>query len=304
MTNPASPCCVSGCSARPVSRWRPPPTRPRRWRLLKKERFDLLLVDIRMPEISGFDVVQRARETQNEMAILAMTGFGTVETAIQALRRGVDGLILKPFEKDELIQAVRQALQDSQQKQDAARVQALRPLFSITETLLSETRPDHLLELILDVVSAMRCANVGFYQVIERENRLNLLAGRGKLLPDGAISENGNPVARAAALETPVWGSLNDPRLKRDLYPLELSSLMSRADLASVNLLRPVRGARCGRAGLPRGRNWRCSSSWRGRPRLRWKTPGCTRNCAPRAPGGTNHGRRWCRPKNWPPPDA
>ncbi|MCS6992429.1 MAG: response regulator [Anaerolineales bacterium] len=195
--------------------------------LLKKERYDLLLVDIRMPEISGFDVVQRARETQGEMAILAMTGFGTVETAIQALRRGVDGLILKPFEKDELIQAVRQALSDSQQKQDAARVQALRPLFSVTETLLSETRPDHLLELILDVVSTqLRCSNVGFYQVIEKDNRLNLLAGRGKLLPDGTVSEHGNPVARAAALDAPVWGGMNDPRLKRDLYQLELSSMM------------------------------------------------------------------------------
>ena len=120
---------------------------------LGSERFDLLLVDIRMPEISGFDVIQRAHELQPEMAILAMTGFGTVETAIQALRRGVDGLILKPFERAELIQAVEQALIDSQQKQDAARMQALRPLFSITETLLSETRPERLLELILDSVS-------------------------------------------------------------------------------------------------------------------------------------------------------
>jgi len=194
---------------------------------IKKERYDLLLVDIRMPEISGFDVIQKAREMQGEMAILAMTGFGTVETAIQALRRGVDGLILKPFEKAELIQAVRQALSDSQQKQDAARVQALRPLFSVTETLLSETRPDHLLELILDVVSAqLRCSNVGFYQATEKENMLNLLAGRGKMLADGQVSESGSPVARAAALETPVWGGMGDARLKRDLYQLELSSMM------------------------------------------------------------------------------
>jgi signal transduction histidine kinase len=195
--------------------------------LIKKDRFDLLLVDIRMPEISGFDVIQKAREMQGEIAILAMTGFGTVETAIQALRRGVDGLILKPFEKAELIQAVEQALSDSQQKQDAARVQALRPLFSVTETLLSETRPDFLLELILEVISGqLRCSNVGFYQVIQKENMLSLLAGRGKLLTDGPVSEAGNSVARAAATEAPVWGGMNDARLKRDLYQLELSSLM------------------------------------------------------------------------------
>ena len=63
-----------------------------------------------------------------------MTGFGTVETAIHALRQGVDGLILKPFEKsEELILATKQALADSQQKRDAARIHALRPLFEVTE---------------------------------------------------------------------------------------------------------------------------------------------------------------------------
>jgi DNA-binding NtrC family response regulator len=47
--------------------------------VLQKERFELLLVDIRMPDISGFDVIQQGHEFQPEMAILAMTGFGTVD---------------------------------------------------------------------------------------------------------------------------------------------------------------------------------------------------------------------------------
>ncbi len=48
-----------------------------------------------MPEISGFDLISRARQAQPDVAILVMTGFGTVETAIQALRQGVDGLNIK-----------------------------------------------------------------------------------------------------------------------------------------------------------------------------------------------------------------
>lgn len=197
---------------------------------LSSERFDLLLVDIRMPEISGFDVILHAHELQPEMAILAMTGFGTVETAIQALRRGVDGLILKPFERAELIQAVEQALTDSQQKQDAARMQALRPLFSMTETLLSETRPDRLLELILDRVSGqLRCSNLGFYVYSEKDNAMTLLGGRGKMLADGPVGERGNAVARAASHGTPLWhiaGPLGDTSLVPDMAQLQLSSMM------------------------------------------------------------------------------
>ncbi len=188
---------------------------------ITKERFELLLVDIRMPDISGLDLVQQAREIQPDIAILSMTGFGTVETAIEALRRGVDGLILKPFEKAELIQAVELALVDSQKKQDAARVQALRPLFSITETLLSETRPEYLLKLILSAVSDQLLAtNVGFYQSIDKNSTINLLAGCGKLLPGEPASISGNAVARSAALEVPVWG------LNEELVELKLSSLM------------------------------------------------------------------------------
>jgi signal transduction histidine kinase/FixJ family two-component response regulator len=198
--------------------------------LLQAERFDLLLVDIRMPEISGFDVIQRAHEVQPELAILAMTGFGTVETAIQALRKGVDGLILKPFEKEELIQAVNQALTDSQQKQDAARMQALRPLFSLTETLLSETRPDQLLELILDRVShQLRCSNLAFYIFSEKEQSLKLMGGSGKMLADGPVSLDGSTAARAAATDEPIWSIANqktDPILAEEMATLELSTLI------------------------------------------------------------------------------
>ena len=81
---------------------------------LQQKHVDLLLVDIRMPEVDGFDVISRAQLVQPDIAVLVMTGFGTVETAIRALRQGVDGLLLKPFQKsDELVQAVRQAACDA-----------------------------------------------------------------------------------------------------------------------------------------------------------------------------------------------
>ncbi len=197
---------------------------------LKNAYFDLLLVDIRMPEVSGFDLIHAAHDLRQDMAILAMTGFGTVETAIQALRGGVDGLILKPFEKDELVQAVQQALRDNQQKRDASRIQALRPLFSVTETLLTETRPDYLLELILDLFSKqLSCSNLGFYQYSAKDHLLSLLGGRGKMLPDGKADATGNIVARAAALETPIWGAAGsgaDAALEADLSQYGWSALM------------------------------------------------------------------------------
>lgn len=153
---------------------------------LEQNKADLLLVDIRMPVVDGFAVVAHARRLQPDLAILVMTGFGTVETAIRALRQGVDGLLLKPFEKSsELVEAVKLALTDSRQKRDAARIRALRPLFEVTESLLSETRSESLLDLVIHaILGQLRCAHAFYYQYSQDEGRFVLLGGQGKMLAD------------------------------------------------------------------------------------------------------------------------
>ena len=149
---------------------------------LQEYHFDLLLVDIRMPEVDGFDVISRAKIVQPDIAVLVMTGFGTVETAIRALRQGVDGLLLKPFEKSqELLQAVRQALSDNQRKRDTARLSALRPLFNVTETLFAETDRSRLLDLIVTAIcDHLHCSNVAYYEV--KDGSVTIIAQRGNVL--------------------------------------------------------------------------------------------------------------------------
>ncbi len=157
---------------------------------------DLLLVDIRMPEVDGFEVIARARRLQPDLAILVMTGFGTVETAIHALRQGVDGLLLKPFEKsEELVEAVEQALLDNRQKRDAARLQALRPLFEISESLHSETRSEVLLDLVVRaLLGQFRCRHAAYYEYSPAEGRFVLLAGEGKTLADFVVQVDASGV--------------------------------------------------------------------------------------------------------------
>lgn len=171
---------------------------------LGQHRLDLLLVDIRMPEVDGFDVISRAKRAQPDIAVLVMTGFGTVETAIRALRQGVDGLLLKPFEKsEELVSAAQQALTDNRRKRETARAQALRPLFDATEKLFSETDTQKLRGLIVETICEhLQCPNAAYYQV--ENGRISTLAKRGNvLLPEeggfanhllSRVDSDGNPI--------------------------------------------------------------------------------------------------------------
>ncbi len=198
---------------------------------LQQSHFDLLLVDIRMPEVDGFDVIARAKLVQPELAVLVMTGFGTVETAIRALRQGVDGLILKPFEKgDELLLAVRQALIDNQRKRDTARVQALRPLFNVTETLFAETDQNKLLELIVSAIQKhLNCANVAYYQV--DNGNISVIAQNGKIFSVEDSEVAAGLVSRVDADGDPIILHATGPGEK------EAQSLLSQLGLGSVILI-------------------------------------------------------------------
>jgi signal transduction histidine kinase/ActR/RegA family two-component response regulator len=192
---------------------------------------DMLLVDIRLPGKSGFDLITEVKKKQPDIAVLVMTGFGTVETAIQALRQGVDGLLLKPFETGtDLIRAVMQAQEDNQKKRDIASIQALRPLFEITESFMGETRPERLVDLVLNAVCVhLQCTNAGFYLFSDDKNTMQLQAGRGKLLPEAFKDPDRNLINRTYISDTPSWVNASgpgDPKLQAVLVSQGLSSVL------------------------------------------------------------------------------
>ena len=80
--------------------------------LLGKERFDLMVVDYKMPGMSGFEVFERARTLHPGMAVILVTGHGTPEIINEANRLGFRAILLKPFTSDELRGTVEKVLAD------------------------------------------------------------------------------------------------------------------------------------------------------------------------------------------------
>ncbi|MFO7171037.1 MAG: response regulator transcription factor, partial [Chloroflexota bacterium] len=86
--------------------------------LLERQTFDLMVVDLKMPGMDGMQVVAAARQRQPDMAIIVLTGHGSLETAIEGLHQGVFDYMLKTSEPSDVVERVRAALE--------ARAQALR----------------------------------------------------------------------------------------------------------------------------------------------------------------------------------
>ncbi len=180
---------------------------------LREENFDLLLVDIRMPGMDGFQVIEEARKIQPDIAVVIMTGYGTLETAIRALRKGADGLILKPFEDGgELVSTIREALQERKHKQEVARLRTIRPLLDISESLFSETRYEILIELILNAICGhLNSDYAAVYKRKPGENYLSLIGKKGRALPEEHSRTSSVLVGRADHWKVPILVNQDSP---------------------------------------------------------------------------------------------
>lgn len=78
---------------------------------LAEEKFDIVLTDLMMPEISGMDILKRIMESSLDIIVIMITGYSTVQTAVEAMRLGAYDYIPKPFTPEELVEAVDRALE-------------------------------------------------------------------------------------------------------------------------------------------------------------------------------------------------
>jgi two-component system, response regulator, stage 0 sporulation protein F len=80
--------------------------------MIRKESFDLMVLDYKMPGMTGFEVFEQARPLHPNMAVVLVTGHGTPDIVNEANRLGFNAILLKPFTSDELRATVEKVLAD------------------------------------------------------------------------------------------------------------------------------------------------------------------------------------------------
>ena len=188
---------------------------------LRSEIFDVVITDLRMPDVDGMEVLRACREIQPEARVILVTAFGTVETAIRAIREGAFDYTTKPFRLEEISLLVAKALDDRR-----LRAEYLR--------LRQEVEGRYRFENLLGKSPAMQAVFSLIQQAAPSDASVLVMgeSGTGKEL-----------VAKAL--------HYNSPRAKRSFVPVNCAAVP--AGLLESELFGHVKGAFTGAVGTRRG---------------------------------------------------
>jgi DNA-binding response OmpR family regulator len=89
-----------------------------------EKRFDLLVADLRLPDVSGMEIIKQVRAETPETEVIVITGYGTTATAVEAMKLGVHDFLPKPFTEEQIKSAIDEALQDQRRERGVATVKA------------------------------------------------------------------------------------------------------------------------------------------------------------------------------------
>jgi len=200
---------------------------------LSQAHYDMVISDLKMPRMGGIELLEAIGRTSPKALTVIMTGFGTVETAIDAMKRGAYDYILKPFKVEEVIHVVQRGIEKQRLAAENLRLKEALSLYKVSEAIaaslslgevLATVADTALVEIKGDLISTWLDDGEGGY--FERQNLRSgdgeRLGGVGQLDPrvfaahfqsDSTLLEHGAKGERffASLAEAPVQSIIAVP---------------------------------------------------------------------------------------------
>lgn len=116
---------------------------------LRLRPYDLLITDLKMPRLSGLQLLEKIEQERLGVLTVLMTGFGTVETAIEAMKKGAYDYLLKPFKVEEVIHVVERALYRQRLQAENIRLREALTIYKVSEAIALSHDIEHILDVVL-----------------------------------------------------------------------------------------------------------------------------------------------------------
>src|SRR5215213_806632 len=114
--------------------------------------YDLVISDLKMPRMGGIELLEQIGTAAPNALTVIMTGFGTVETAIDAMKRGAYDYILKPFKVEEVVHIVQRGFEKQRLAAENLRLKEALSLYKVSEAIAASLSLDEVLATVADSV--------------------------------------------------------------------------------------------------------------------------------------------------------
>jgi signal transduction histidine kinase/DNA-binding response OmpR family regulator len=194
---------------------------------------DLIIMDLKMPKMTGLEVLATLRERSIEIPVILMTFHGSEETAVQAFRLGARDYIIKPYEIEEMVQAIDRALTEVRlraerdqltkglvkvNRQLERRVKELHILYNVSKSVTALLDLGELLNRIVEAALYVTGAEEGSLLLIDRNSGdLYMRAARGlgeKFARGFRVKVQDTIAGQVVRTGEPYWTSTQDQSVK------------------------------------------------------------------------------------------
>lgn len=141
-------------------------------RMATEHRYDIVFTDIKMPGISGEQVLERVKAIDPTTQVVVITGYGSVESAVECMKLGAFDYVSKPFHLEEIEILVKRALERGE-------LQALVALYKVSQSVFSTVRFDELLDQIIKLTVQVLRADEASIMLFDERGRLYIAASSG-----------------------------------------------------------------------------------------------------------------------------
>jgi len=119
---------------------------------LGKHPYDMVISDLKMPRMGGLELLEATSREYPNVIVVIMTGFGTVETAIDAMKKGAYDYVLKPFKVEEVVQIVQRGLEKQRLAAENIRLREAVSLYKVSEAIAQSLSLDEVFETVVESV--------------------------------------------------------------------------------------------------------------------------------------------------------
>ncbi|MCM8804339.1 MAG: response regulator [Candidatus Omnitrophica bacterium] len=142
---------------------------------IKEREYNFVILDLKLPDIDGFEVLEEIKKIDDKLPVVIITGFGTIENVVKAIKAGADDFIDKPFEIDRFYEVIEKITKIKKLEREISKLKLIESILELNRTLVSLVEFDTLLEKTLDILNNLFSPDmIGIY-IFEKESNSFLL---------------------------------------------------------------------------------------------------------------------------------